>query len=78
MPFRDIQYLGQYSARSQIRENMIWRLREAFTNIGAYYNISPGTSTTDCTTVLPCQISPGLNKQICCKSPDFMITRVFL
>ena len=43
MAFREIKYLGQYSARSQIRENMIWRLREAFTNIGGYYNISSGT-----------------------------------
>jgi hypothetical protein len=45
--FRNLTYLGQYSNRAQIRENLTWRLREAFINIGAYYNISSGTKSFD-------------------------------
>ena len=45
--FRKLTYLGQYSNRSQIRENIIWRIREAFTNIGAYYNMVSGAKTYD-------------------------------
>ena len=42
MLFRNVNYFGEYTARSQIRENIIWQLRESLVNIGAYYNISSG------------------------------------
>lgn len=70
MPFRDIQYLGQYSARSQIRENMIWRLREAFTNIGAYYNISSGTYSYDGTTDMAI-LKPAFRSEISSTSTGY-------
>lgn len=42
MIFRNVNYFGEYTPRSQIRENIIWQLRESLINLGAYYNISSG------------------------------------
>lgn len=43
MVFRNISYFGEITERRQIRENIIWFLREQLLNMGAYYNITSGT-----------------------------------
>ena len=43
MALRNINYFGEATNRTQVRENVIWMLNEAFLSAGGYYNISSGT-----------------------------------
>lgn len=43
MLFRDIQYFGQLTTRSLIRENVMAHLSQALINAGGYYNMPTGT-----------------------------------
>ena len=43
MALRNINYFGQATNRTHIRENVMWMLKESFINAGGYYNISSGT-----------------------------------
>lgn len=51
MVLKNVNYFGQATNRTQIRENLIWYLRDSFLNAGGYYNISSGTIGFDGTDV---------------------------
>ena len=51
MVLKNVNYFGQATNRTQIRENIIWYLRDSFINAGGYYNIASGTLGFDGTDV---------------------------
>ncbi len=42
MAFRNINFFGEVTERKQIRENLIWFLRDQLLTFGAYYNMGTG------------------------------------
>jgi len=65
---KNINYFGQATNRGQIRENIIWYLKDSFLNAGGYYNVSSGTLGFDGTDVS--LLSPSY-------SPDYASFRVW-
>jgi len=47
MALKNITYFGQATNRTQVRENIIWYLKDAFLNAGGYYNITSGVLILD-------------------------------
>ena len=47
MALKNITYFGQATNRTQVRENIIWYLKDAFLNAGGYYNVTSGVLVLD-------------------------------